>query len=122
MRRLLEKLLMITIVLAVMTMIVGALIPMVETTDARSNIDTLFDGIWWAVSTITSVGYGDHYPITTAGRILGFCLILFGSSTFFVFTSLVAAALLLRETEKDHNEIMAKLRELEEKVDKLSKK
>lgn len=110
----------IVVLLSVITATVGMLMPLVEANDPKANIRTLYDGIWWATSTITSVGYGDHYPITFAGRVLGFFLIVFGSTTFFAFTSLLAAMLLLRETKKDHNEIMSRLRELEEKIDRKS--
>jgi voltage-gated potassium channel len=39
---------------------------------------TLFDGFWWVMTTVTTVGYGDYYPITTAGRIVGLFLYILG--------------------------------------------
>ena len=39
-------------------------------TSANSNIKTAEDAIWWTYTTITTVGYGDKFPVTTEGRIL----------------------------------------------------
>jgi voltage-gated potassium channel len=44
----------------------------------NSGIQTIFDSIWWAVVTMTSLGYGDIYPVTTGGRIVAIFLMFFG--------------------------------------------
>lgn len=48
-----------------------------EQGDPDSNIKTLFDALWYAIVTLTTVGYGDHYPHTTGGRAVGVILVLF---------------------------------------------
>ena len=53
----------------------------------------LFDAIWWAVISLTSVGYGDVYPITTAGRIFTLAMVLTGMGIVAVPTALLASAL-----------------------------
>lgn len=54
---------------------------------------SVFDGIWWAVCTLTTVGYGDAYPITTAGRMFTVVILLTGLGVVAVPTGLIAAAL-----------------------------
>jgi len=44
-------------------------------------VTSLFDSFWWAMSTVTTVGYGDIYPITTAGRMVAIFLMLVGIGT-----------------------------------------
>ena len=58
--------------------------------DIYSNI---FDAIWWAVISLTSVGYGDIYPLTTAGRLLTLAMVLTGMGIVAVPTALLASAL-----------------------------
>jgi voltage-gated potassium channel len=59
--------------------------------DVNSNIKTAEDAIWWSYVTITTVGYGDKYPITTEGRIIGAILMTTGVGIFGTFTALVSS-------------------------------
>ncbi len=56
-----------------------------------SNIKNFGDGLWWAVTTVTTVGYGDRFPTTSTGRVLAVCLMLVGISLMGVITASVAA-------------------------------
>ena len=56
-----------------------------------SNIKNFGDGLWWAVTTVTTVGYGDRFPVTTEGRILAVLLMLTGISLVGVITASVAS-------------------------------
>lgn len=56
-----------------------------------SNIKTFSDGLWWAVTTVTTVGYGDRYPTTGEGRLLAVLLMITGISLVGVITASVAA-------------------------------
>ena len=58
--------------------------------DTYSNI---FDAIWWAVISLTSVGYGDVYPMTTSGRLLTLAMVLTGMGIVAVPTALLTSAL-----------------------------
>ena len=50
--------------------------------------------MWWAITTLTTVGYGDVVPVTTGGRIFTFVVLLLGLGVVSVPTGLVSAALL----------------------------
>jgi voltage-gated potassium channel len=56
-----------------------------------SNIKNFGDGLWWAITTVTTVGYGDRYPTTTEGRFLAVALMIMGISLMGVITASVAA-------------------------------
>lgn len=59
--------------------------------DAASNIKTAEDAIWWAYATVTTVGYGDKFPVTTEGRIIGMVLMTAGVGLFGTFSGFVAS-------------------------------
>jgi len=59
--------------------------------DPASNIKSAEDAIWWAYVTITTVGYGDRYPVTTEGRIIAAILMTAGVGLFGTFTAFVAS-------------------------------
>jgi len=56
-----------------------------------SNIKDFGDGIWWAFTTVTTVGYGDRFPITGEGRFLAVLLMIMGISLVGVITASVAS-------------------------------
>ena len=62
----------------------------VENKNVDANIQTPSDAIWWTYVTITTVGYGDRYPTTNTGRIVGVLLMTSGVALFGVFTSFLA--------------------------------
>lgn len=56
---------------------------------ANANIKNGADAMWWAVTTMSTVGYGDFYPVTTEGRIVAVCLMIGGVVVFGTFSALV---------------------------------
>jgi len=57
-----------------------------------SNIHTLRDAIWWSFVTVTTVGYGDFYPVTAGGRVTACCVMGTGLLTLAVVTAQVASS------------------------------
>ncbi len=55
-----------------------------------ANITTFGDALWWACTTVTTVGYGDHFPVTTEGRIVAVALMLVGIGLVGSVTAAVA--------------------------------
>lgn len=64
----------------------------------EANIKSAEDALWWTMTTITTVGYGDRYPVTTEGRILAAGLMVAGVGLAGIYTGFVAAWF-LRPTE-----------------------
>jgi voltage-gated potassium channel Kch len=62
----------------------------VEGDDAYGNIHSASDAVWWSYVTIATVGYGDRYPVTNGGRLVGVALMTVGVGLFAVFTGFVA--------------------------------
>lgn len=77
---------------ALMAVGLGALAVLdVEQDTAGANITTLGDALWWAATTVTTVGYGDTYPVTNTGRVVAIALMLVGIALVGVVTASVAA-------------------------------
>jgi len=65
---------------------------------------SIFDSLWWAVCTLTTVGYGDIYPITVGGRIFTFGVLMLGLGLIAVPTGIIASALSeIRNNSKSHD-------------------
>jgi voltage-gated potassium channel len=77
-----------------------------------ANIKTAEDALWWSIATITTVGYGDKYPITTEGRVIGVILMVGGVSMFGCLSGL-AASFFLRSKEHKQSEMAEVLVRLE---------
>lgn len=72
---------------------------------------SVFDGMWWALCTLTTVGYGDIYPVTAGGKLFTFAILVIGLGVVAVPVGLVASALTLareqiaRETAEDDDAV-----------------
>jgi voltage-gated potassium channel len=100
----------------------GALVLELESNSPRATIRTAGDAAWWAMSTITTVGYGDVTPVTTGGRLVGAVLMVAGISLFGVIATLVAGWLLREVTgsRTDTGHILDELRAIRERLDQIS--
>jgi voltage-gated potassium channel len=68
----------------------------------KDNFPTVGDGLWWSVQTVTTVGYGDITPSTTAGRLLGAVVMLLGIGFLTVITASITGAFVTRsQHERD---------------------
>jgi voltage-gated potassium channel len=72
----------------------------VERTAPKANITTFSDALCWAVSTITTVGYGDHYAVTRAGRAIGIALMIAGVGIIGVVAASAAAWFISADQEQ----------------------
>lgn len=95
-------------------------------TSPDANIKTPEDALWWAIVTITTVGYGDKYPVSSEGRLMAGFLMVVGVGFFGVLSGFVAAWFLKPQTQKKDNDIEAladEIRQLRELLEsKIMKK
>jgi voltage-gated potassium channel len=91
----------------------------------NSNIKTAGDALWWSFSTISTVGYGDYYPVTFEGRIIAAVLIMAGIALFGTFTAYVASWFFEATGEKEmaiDQKTLEEIRSLKTKLDTIEKK
>ena len=90
---------------------------------AGSNIHSYGDALWWAVVTVTTVGYGDRYPVTTDGRGIAVVLMLVGIGLLGVITANVAAFFVTKEDAADRQRLRsveARLEHIEQLLEALA--
>ena len=68
----------------------------------HDNFPTLGSGMWWAVQTVTTVGYGDHVPVTRAGQFVAAIVMLLGIGFVTVITASITGAFVARSRQEEH--------------------
>lgn len=71
-----------------------------EHDQSTANINSVWDGIWWAIVTMGTVGYGDKYPMTEGGRVVGILLIFTGIGLMSLITATVASIFVERRMKE----------------------
>ena len=89
--------------------------------DPDSNIKTAEDAIWWAFATITTVGYGDRYPVTSEGRFAAAVLMTAGGGLFGTFSGFLAAWFIGSEAAEESN-VSSEIRALRTDIADLRKR
>ncbi len=84
--------------------------------------DTLGDALWWAVTTVTTVGYGDIVPESTAGRVTGAVLMLIGLGLIPLVTSVVVSILVSQRTRETRNAALRDLAVILERLDRIEQR
>lgn len=99
----------------------------------ESSINTFGDALWWAVVTVTTVGYGDFSPVSVEGRVIAVLMMLIGIALIGVVTASVAAAFVrlttqdgeLDDQEREkvrHEQLLERIANLEAKLDALAER
>jgi voltage-gated potassium channel len=84
-----------------MIIIMGAAVLDIERGAPGSNIKTPMDALWWGLVTITTIGYGDKFPVTTEGRLIAGILIIFGVAMISAITASFASWILTQGEEEN---------------------
>ncbi|GAB4018928.1 potassium channel family protein [Spirosoma koreense] len=110
---------------SVLLMIFGAIAILYAERVPEANIKTPSDALWWAFVTITTVGYGDRFPITTFGRLIAAVLMVAGVGLFGTFTGYVANFFVEDEQEQTDNDLqilIGEVRQLRQKIEEMEQK
>jgi voltage-gated potassium channel len=113
----------LALVTAVLGVGIGALMRIVD----HKDFETVGDGVWWAIVTLGTVGYGDIVPTTGWGRFLGSIVIVVGVTFLSFLTATVTSLFVSREQEErdaesetrrvaDREQVLAALHKLEERL------
>ncbi len=122
----------ILLLLVLMITLGSSFMLLFESKDPLANIQSGADALWWALVTISTVGYGDHYPVTMAGRLIATAMILCGVGIFGMISGLITSFLttpehkqsksdkkeiqLLQQIIESQQKILNRVEVLEEKV------
>jgi voltage-gated potassium channel len=93
----------------------GSVEALVDTNDFH----TTWDGIWWAVVTVTTVGYGDSYPTSVEGRIVAMVVMIVGIGFLSVLTASIASVFVKSDRGDETEAILTALADLREEVAEL---
>jgi len=104
-------------VVALITLFLVVVAGAAQATFNANEFPSMWDGIWWAVVTATTVGYGDLYPSDVEGRIIGIVVMLLGIGFISVLTATVASEFIQTDTNSD--EVLEALRRIEADVAEL---
>ena len=97
-----DQLVSAVFVLMVLMILASVLMYNIENVVQPDRFNTVFDGIWWSVATLTTVGYGDIYPVTALGKVLAAIIALLGIGIAAIPTGIIASGFTeVVQNEKD---------------------
>jgi voltage-gated potassium channel len=108
-------------ILIALSVFLGMLIVPIESGDPHARIHTLEEGIWWAITTVTGVGYGDYVPVTATGRVVGMVLMFVGAIIFGLIVGIIGITMTKRQEEYVWFKLFDRLDQLDDKLKKLEK-
>ena len=85
----------------------------VQATVDEGDFNSFWDGMWWAVVTVTTVGYGDLYPSSVPGRLVAMALMFVGIGFISVLTATIASLFVKNERATEHTELADSLARIE---------
>lgn len=105
--------------LAIVSVALGVLIVSVE--KEVGNIKTVPEGLWWATTTITAVGYGDYVPVTGPGRVIGVTLEVVGVVMFGLLIAIISTSMNRSQEEYYWKKLFKRLDHVESELETLKK-
>jgi voltage-gated potassium channel len=112
----------VLLIVVALVFVAGAIVVELERGAEGANIKSFPDGLWWAATTVTTVGYGDKFPTSLAGRGIAVLLMLAGIALFGVLTAAIAAFFVEEDAKSEPGEvsefaqILARLDRIEDRL------
>jgi voltage-gated potassium channel len=104
-------------VIAVIAVLFAVIMRLVDGEDFPS----LGLALWWAVTTVTTVGYGDVVPVEPLGRAVAAGLMIVGFASLSLLAGIIASALIARRAASEQDEALAALQRLERRLDEIER-
>lgn len=102
-----------------LSVLIALVIVPVENQRSDSSIRSFSDGLWWAVQTATTVGYGDVTPITEVGRVLGIIMQILGTIMFGSIVAMISTNMSRGQEEMYWTRLFDRLDTLTEQVERV---
>lgn len=110
------------LMLIALSVFLGVLIVPVEYASPKARIKTVEEGLWWAVTTVTGVGYGDYVPVTSTGRFIGAALSVTGVTMFGLLIGIIGITMTKRQEEYTWFRLFDRLDQIDERIARIEKK
>ena len=118
------KIIVFLLSVSIVVILVGTLMYIIE--GPENGFNNIANSIYWAVITLTTVGYGNIVPVTAMGKVLASCIMILGYAIIAVPTGIVSSELTKNRSSKKQDTIIAKeevilnkIKDLEDKIDRL---
>jgi voltage-gated potassium channel len=112
----------VLLIVLVLNLVAAALVMTFERDMPNGNISSYPDALWWAVTTITTVGYGDRFPMSPAGRGVAVVLMVSGIALFGIITASIAAYFVEQKADQQDQDLAARLDRILERLDAIEAK
>jgi voltage-gated potassium channel len=107
----------VTVFSGVVVLTGGSALWLCERDQPSSTVHSYGDALWWALTTLTTTGYGDHVPMTTAGRMIGALVMVAGVAVIGAVAAVIALGLTLRLARQEEQAVKAEAESLEHRLE-----
>ena len=116
-----DKIIYLLIVYAVIVFFGSVMIFSIESGHPDSEINSMLDAVWWTVSTVTTVGYGDIELVTDFGKIMAIIYMFFGITFLSIFVAVFGTRVYKRRFEIEDNKFSYAQKQILQKIKDLEK-
>ena len=116
-----DRLYVFLVIAAIIISIGSIAIFYIESPNEKTQINSFLDAVWWTVSTVTTVGYGDIVPVTDAGKIMSIFFMIFGIGILAIALSMLGTRIYKTKIEKNEQDISHAQKLILQRIEHLEK-